>query len=441
VKLALAAAVLAAWPAAAQRAVPRSFFAMSTVDPGDFPQPDIGAVGHLYFAWTLIEGTKDKFDFTQFDALINAARQRGLVDSTNTVQMAVTLGTTPQWAAADPSKCFTKDGHLRCPGPPKDIGDWTLFLHKVMEHYDGKTMPHIRCFEIWNEADAAEWWGGTPADLVKLAQAAYPIIHADPHSMVLTPSVTGPSIDGPTSAGAVWMGQYLDAGGDQFADGGAFHGYIAVTGTKPYPMPEQGSPIETKVATIRKVFDEHGKKLLAGKPIFDTEGSWGKANVIDADQQAAWLARWYLIQAGLRKKHKLEMASWFSWGDPATFTWGTIETKAKGMTSAAIAFNAVASWVVGNEVEECAHDKEIWSCAITAPNGDLSRAVWSTGKSPALYPGATAFGDYRTLDNQTIKVQRTSRVLVGSWPILLEGKPPELVHGPFPKCPPECILK
>ena len=38
----------------------------------------------------------------------------------------------------------------------------------------------------------ALWWTGTTAQMVELAQAAYPIVHADPNSMLLTPSVAGP---------------------------------------------------------------------------------------------------------------------------------------------------------------------------------------------------------------------------------------------------------
>jgi hypothetical protein len=312
------------------QAIPPSFFAMTTVNGNDYPKLTFGTLAHPEIgAWAWIERSKGTYDFALFDKYVNAAKAHGLVDANNTVSMAITLGMTPQWAAADPSSCITNKGVPHCTCGPANIQDWSNFVSALMNHYNGVTMPHVRYYELWNEMNINLFWTGSQADMLNLAKAAYPIVHADMHSMLLTPSVAGPVGNIAKNSGTTWMANYLDAGGAKYADGGAFHGYIGgQKGVTPFPMPDENSTsgcseyttcygsIVTKTTMMRQVFDLHG---LAGKPMFDTEGSWGDGTVTDPDTQAAWLARWYLLQAGLRSSDNLQMAAWFTWGDPATF--------------------------------------------------------------------------------------------------------------------------
>jgi hypothetical protein len=72
-----------------------------------------------------------------------------------------------------------------------------------------------------------------------------------------------------------------------------------------------------------------------------TQREWGDGNEIDPNTQAAWLVRWYLLQAGLRSNDNLQMAAWFTWVDPATIHWGNIETDSGAPGEAGIAFNQV----------------------------------------------------------------------------------------------------
>jgi hypothetical protein len=96
------------------------------------------------------------------------------------------------------------------------------------------------------------------------------------------------------------------------------------------PIHVREKPVRRPVVTMmRQTFDQHG---LAGKPMFETEGGRGNGTPMDAETQTAWLARRYLLQAGLRSTQNLQMAAWFTWGDPATFHGGTIETDAGAPT-------------------------------------------------------------------------------------------------------------
>jgi hypothetical protein len=292
-------------------------------------------------------------------------------------------------------------------------------------------MPHVRYYELWNEMNIDLFWTGTQTEMLNLAKAAYPIVRADSHSMLLTPSVAGPVGNLTKVSGTTWMASYLDAGGAQYADGGAFHGYIAEqNGVTQFPMPDEDSTpgckefttcygsIVTKATMMRQVFDQHG---LAGKPMFDTEGSWGNDTVKDPDTQVAWLARWYLLQAGLRSTQNLQMVAWFTWGDPKTFHWGTIETDAGAPTPAGIAFNQVYSWLVGAAINEpCASSADgTWTCTITRSRGYGALAIWNAQGAKSYTPRAM-YVDYRDLAGNIVKITPGAPVMLGAKPILLE---------------------
>jgi len=254
--------------------IPASFFAMNTVNPDDYPKLTFGTLSHPEVgAWAWVEKTKGVYDFSLFDHYVSDAVAHGLEDSTNTVNVAITLGETPPWATSDPSSCKPRHDNTFCSSGPANIQDWADFVKAMLSHYNGVTEPHVRYYELWNEVDNPPFYSGTIPELVNLAKTAYPSVHADSHSMFLTPSVTLSSGGSGNDNSPAWMAKYLDAGGTRYADGGAFHEYIAGGGVKPYPMPEQdftsgcveykgcwGSVI-TWANAMRQVFDQHG---LAG---------------------------------------------------------------------------------------------------------------------------------------------------------------------------------
>ena len=414
--------------------VPPAFFAMSAVR-ADYPKVTIGTLAHQEFAWTRIEQTRGNFNFQPFDAYMTDLKQHGLVDAvTNTASMAMTLSAgTPNWAVADQSTCSPgANGAILCTAPPDNIQDWKDFLTALIQHYNGTNQPHIRYYELWNEFNAPLWWTGNDTQMLALAQAAYPIIHQDPYSMLLTPSVAGPVGTDSANSGVTWMTRYLRAGGLQYADGGAFHGYIAAqNGVSPFPMPEDDSTsgckafvtcygsIVTRATQMRAVFDQNG---LAGKPMFQTEGSWGNGTVTDPDTQIAWLTRYTLLQAGLRSTLNLQMAAWYSWGGGTTFGWGDIETSSLAPTPAGFAYAEVYHWVVGASIDApCSGGADgTWKCTLSRAGGYVAQAVWNT-KGTISYTPAAGYTQYRDLNGQTIAIPLGGSISIGAKPVLIEG--------------------
>jgi len=419
-------------------AIPATFFAMSAVR-GDYPMVTIGTLAHQEFAWGRIEKSKGNFDFSLFDAYMADAQQHGLVDAaTNTANFAMTLAAgTPGWAVADQSTCGAGgDGAVICTAAPDNIQDWKDFLEALIQHYNGKTQPHIKYYELWNEFNVSLWWTGTDIQMVALGQAAYPIIHQDPNSMLLTPSVAGPVGTVSPNSGVTAMTGYLQAGGSQYADGGAFHGYIgAQKGVDPFPMPEDDSTVAckpfvscygsiiTKATQMRAAFDQNG---LAGKPMFQTEGSWGNSTVTDPDTQVAWVSRYNLLQAGLRSTLNLQMAAWFTWANP-TFGWGNLADSSLNPTAAGLAYSQVYNWVAGSSIgEPCSGGEDgTWTCTLTRPGGYMAHAVWNT-QGTATYTPGQGYRQYRDLAGNTTPIQSGASVTIGPKPILVELIPDTL---------------
>lgn len=323
---------------------------------------------------------------------------------------------------ADKSTC----SGATCTAPPDDIQDWKDFIAAVVQHYNGVTQPHIRYYELWNEFNVSLWWTGTKAQMVALAEAAYPIVHEDPYSLLLTPSVAA-------HTAVTDMTSYLQAGGAQHADGGAFHGYMGVkSGVTPYPMPEQDQTsgctpsvdcyvsIVTKATQMRAAFDQNG---LKGRPMFQTEGSWGTATLADADTQVAWLARYMLLQAGLRSTLNLQAAAWFTWSH-AAFGWGTISDASDQPTAAGLAYGRVYDWLVGATMSQpCSGAADgTWTCPLMREGGYEAMVVWST-QGDATYTPPTALTQYRDLAGDTTPIAPGAAVTIGAKPILFETKP------------------
>ena len=100
--------------------IPATFFAINTVNPDDYPKLTFGTLSHPEIgAWAWIEKSKGIYDFNLFDKYISDAAAHGLVDGTKTVNMTMTLGETPPWAASDPKSCKTNKGFTWCTSGPR----------------------------------------------------------------------------------------------------------------------------------------------------------------------------------------------------------------------------------------------------------------------------------------------------------------------------------
>lgn len=338
------------------------------------------------------------------------------------------------WAAADTSNCTSIGQYNVCPSPPANITDWTDFVTAVVNHFNGSTAPHVEYYELWNEFSSPTFWTGTVQDMVNMAAAAYPIVHTDPYSILLTPSISGPiqGSAGDVPNGLTFMTSYLQAGGNNYADGGTFHGYVAgykADGVTLFPFPSQSSTsgcspgvgcfgsIISKETGFRQVFDQNG---LSGKPMLDTEGSWGvTANLPDPNQEAAWVAQWYILQADYYPN--ITQAAWYAWGSSGS---GELVSSSGTLNPAGVAYNQVYKWLVGATFgSQCASDSSnTWTCPITRSGGYQGLIVWNENGNFSYSPAST-YTQYEDLAGDTTPFSGGT-LTISTQPVLFENQSP-----------------
>jgi hypothetical protein len=372
-------------------------------DPGAFPPIGTGAVGHPgRLAWGATETARGQYDFTYYDAQVDKA-------ASHHQPMYVTFGATPRWAVADTSTCEGNE----CTDPPQDITDWTDFVKTIVTRYRGK----VQYWEIWNEANGHGFWTGTQAELVALAKAAYPIIHAiDPAAIVVAPTASGPM-----QSATAWLDGYFAAGGAAYADACGAHGYP--TQVSPLPFPEtEGSngAILTRLRAFRATCDAHG---LAGKPLLMSEGSWGENMYLtDSAEQVAFLARYVLLQAGARAELNLAASYWYAYGYGGPTAFGNIANMDGSPTPAGVAYGEVYGWLAEKALAACVAAADGgYSCVLTDPADASYRGlvVWTT-KSSGAFSVAAPYDHVRLLDGTSHQVS-PSDFAIGPAPVLFEG--------------------
>jgi hypothetical protein len=328
--------------------------------------------------WDDTNPSSGTFIFTGLDAFIAVHPGQDLIH---------TLGRTPAWASSKPSAPGTyKPGEC---APPTNISDWDAYVTAIVTHAAGR----IKYWEIWNEAQDPNFYCGDIPSMVAMAKDAYAIIHqVQPGAQVLSPSVTG--VDGPG-----WFKSYLAAGGGQYADIIAFHGYwLGVAETLP-----------TIVAGYRVNLDP--------KPIWDTEasGASGGSKVPTAQQQADFLAKYYLLHWSLG----IPRFVWYAYD--ASPQWGQLYN-GTSMDLAGTAFQQVYDWMVGAQlVSPCSTlPNNTWFCLLKR-NGYSAQVIWNSS-TPISLAVAYQFTEYRDLQGNIHPILNHT-VPIGSTPILIETGP------------------
>jgi hypothetical protein len=243
--------------------------------------------------------------------------------------------------------------------------------------------------------------------MAELAAHAYGIIKSiDPTAIVASPA---PSSTGWPLSHDVWFDEYFKAGGGRYADVIAWHGY-AGRNDQPALPPER---LAQQIQALRTVMARH---QLAGKPIWNTEGGWGKdAQLPNESEQAAFLVKWYLINF----TNGVARAYWYQWDNPE---WGTLWREGSGITTAGKAAQQVATWLTGaTTVSPCSSrgSSSLWTCDIRKANG-LFRVAWSpSGQAPFADASNIVSITEASGAKRTISGGVTS---VGSAPVLLEIK-------------------
>ena len=165
---------------------------------------------------------------------------------------------------------------------------------------------------------------------------------------------------------------------------------------------------------------------MSGKPLWATEGGWGtNGELPDPDAQAAYVARWLILQASAG----VQRAYWFMWDNGGDARgWGGMWDPRNGTNKAGIAYGQVYNWLVGATFyRPCSNNQGVWTCDISRPGGYYGRIVWNAlnsydANASFRYATGADFSQYRDLAGGKASIE-AGAVNIGSKPILLEKLP------------------
>lgn len=371
--------------------------------------------------WANINTAKGVYDWSYLDKWLAEGK-------THNVQFLYTFGRVPQWASSSPYESGCGDGPGEC-APPNDVNPdgsgtdqhFKDFVTALAAHNKNSSYPHIEYWELWNEPYNAPSWVGTVAQMVRMAKDATAILKAaDPTAMVLVPSVC---IEG--TKGRNWLDAYLAAGGSNYADMVAFHGYVQKRG-----LPLEPGNIVAYVSLTRAILAKYG---LQGRPMWDTEISWGVPTVsspafMDEDLRMGFIGQMYLLQQSIGVARQF----WYQWNNSVVGTMWLPNPNVPGapgtVLKTGVAYGQVNNWMVGATVSsKCSVNGTVWACGYTRSGGYVAQAVWDSSQTcgsgkctTSSFKVGTQFTQYRTLDGTTVKITGSS-VPIGYKPILLEN--------------------
>jgi len=400
--------------------------------------------------------TNPCYNWTKFDYETNLALSNG-------ADVLFTTYATPTWASSRGARCIafgvpdsgcTGPPDRACafqsqngPGicdPPDDIdavpgsgrADGTNqhfrdFITAVLAHAGPGV---IKYWEVWNEPNINSEWNntvGTKAQLLRIAGDLRQIVQSvDPDALFTTPAVANALYGGLIN----WLQPYLLAGGGDLADVVAFHGYIQA-GQCPAscPVPEREAAL---IDRLRTVMANTGQ---TGKPIFDTENSWGeKSLTIDWNARVSFVGRMYLVSMS----QGVDRLYWYGLDFPINpAIGGSGEFWARDgnrdgcdiagdgggdVCPAGIAVQQIYQWTVGASFyQPCSSVGTTWTCGLTRPNGYQALAVWNSSGIPGDFAVPDGYVQYRMLDGSLVTIDLNNPTIgITDQPVLLENQDP-----------------
>lgn len=343
--------------------------------------------------WAQLNPSSGSYDWHVLDRWLTEARRHD-------VDVLYTFGHTPQWASSNPSNdsCGYEPGAC---APPNDLQPdgsgsdqhWKDFVTAIAKHSAGR----IKYWEIWNEPINRKMWIGTTGQLLRMAKDASVILKSvDPDAIVLTPTFAMG-----TERAKRWTNEYLAAGGGDYADVVSYHAYL--------PLPED---VLTVIEDLRSTLSGYGQ---GSKPLWQTEGSWGRTRAIgfdDPDEQNDYVLRMYSLLAS----NGVARFYWYAWDNPG---WGTMWLPA-GLQVAGRAYETVHNWLIDSTFDgPCKQQGNIWTCELVRDGNRHASIVWTTEKGRAIrYVPPTTVHTAHGADGTTHAV--AGAVLLSTRPVLLE---------------------
>ena len=314
-------------------------------------------------AWSQIELEPGVYKWDNLEGVLENAQSKGMTD------VLMVLGTTPEWNA----KTVGPDDYPQ-PGAasaPKDLSAWDAWVSEVVTRYKGR----ITSYQIWNEANLKNFWGGTPEEMAELTKRAYDIIKkVDPTALVVSAS--------PSTR--------LTASFDRF-----FSAYLKALAAKDWPVDVIGIhtyPAADGDPTARGLQIKAAQDALAAAgapdlPLWDTELNYGLAGPgpdrpkqdITGASAAGWIVRTYIDDL----RYGVERSYWYIWTQKP---YPLLGIQAYPGSDGEQGFFALDTWVIGSVFDGCTDTAGAVICNFTR-DGQTSVVAWAeTGEATYTAP-------------------------------------------------------
>jgi hypothetical protein len=194
--------------------------------------------------WQAIEPRPGELQWQRYDDLIATARARHF-------RVLGLLAYSTPWATAAPPGAPGNVTHY----PPSDQAAWLRYVTAVVSRY---SQDDVHAWEVWNEPDFENFWGGSAAEYASLLAVTYQAIKAlDPGATVVLGGLG--FRDRPGGVAEAFLSRILfdpDHPATSSFDVASFHHYGSL------------DVAQRRVATLREVLAQAG---VPGRPIWITE--------------------------------------------------------------------------------------------------------------------------------------------------------------------------
>jgi hypothetical protein len=337
-------------------------------------------------AWGQVEQKKGEYWWNGLDRAIGNANSQN-------VKILYVLGATPTWAATNKNQGnYPNKGAASMP----NMKAWKSWVRAVVNRYGDS----IDSYQIWNEANLADFWQGSPKQMANLTKAATKIIRqGDPTAKIVSASTT----------------VRLDKAYEKF-----FPAYLKALKKAKWPVdaiavhsyPDGKGTPATRAGLIEKVKTQMKKsKVPASKELWDTEVNYGipgpgkiKGQTISGANAASWVAQTYLdnLRLGVNR------AYWYFWA-PDT---ARIGIEMQDGSTGAIGYQSVYNWM--NESYYNCSTGALNSCNF-GDNDNPRVVVWASTGTQAYTVPANASVSCNAL-NQCTPVTPGQSISIGSMP-------------------------
>jgi hypothetical protein len=343
----------------------------------------------------------------------------------NHTEVTYVVGRTPTWAS-DLTTTYV-DGT-----EPPDPTAYAAFLGQLMDHFKnfkGSGRPGIANYQVWNEANIATFWRGTPQQMATLVQRASGAraLH-DTRVRLIGPA----QVENQFYMRTWTVGFYkLSVGGKKVWQ------YLDAISLQLYPQ-ESGKP-EDSMALYRKL-----RKMLNNDgvpktfPIWDTEINYGlvfgggkAATRISNAKQVAYVMRTYLLSAaaGIKRVY------WYSYDMSLLPGGGTLgntrltdpsDPAAGTLTAAGRAFTRIQAWMKGTLVgtttkKPCIADRHgTYTCTVHYATG-VGRIYWNPKTTATVHVVSSATRKVNELGTAS-RISGGSTLKVNYKPVLVKSK-------------------